>query len=417
MYKIKFVAKFIGYIIYRVFPMPSIFHRCVNKWIFASHIGWNGSSNSKSLLVQLKDNELSVNAIWIAQNREEEKLVRSAGFRCYVWNSLKGMYHCLTAGVYIFTDQISDINRLTARTAFCVNLWHGVGIKKMFGMDANYYRHYFGFKREPAPNSFLDRMKVILHTYKKPDTLLVTSRYQSEYLFAPTYQISMEKIVLADYPRNELLLWPQEKIRSYVERYGVSEDLTFIDKLSNHSYRKIYIYMPTWRIGYTDSILSMAGFDLLALEKALAETNSLFIMKPHKGDRWELGNTQHIVCFQDLHEIYTILPYTDCLITDYSSIYCDYILMNKEIILFPFDKEEYMSNSHDTLDYDTHYLGKKVYSFEDLIILIREEVDCHLSSEEQETVLRIYQECHGNGLDLIQEIQKRYHNFLRKRKK
>ena len=69
MYKIKFVAKFIGYIIYRVFPMPSIFHRCVNKWIFASHIGWNGSSNSKSLLVQLKDNELSVNAIWIAQNR------------------------------------------------------------------------------------------------------------------------------------------------------------------------------------------------------------------------------------------------------------------------------------------------------------------------------------------------------------
>ncbi|WP_455633465.1 hypothetical protein, partial [Parabacteroides sp.] len=62
-------------------------------------------------------------------------------------------------------------------------------------------------------------------------------------------------------------------------------------------------------------------------------------------------------------------------------------------------------------------LGKKVYSFEDLIILIREEVDCNLSSEEQETVLRIYQECHGNGLDLIQEIQKRYHNFLRKSKK
>jgi CDP-glycerol glycerophosphotransferase (TagB/SpsB family) len=43
-------------------------------------------------------------------------------------------------------------------------------------------------------------------------------------------------------------------------------------------------------------------------------------------------------------DIYTILSETDLLITDYSSVYFDYLLLNKPIIFAPFDLDTYTAN-------------------------------------------------------------------------
>lgn len=412
---VKIITKFTGYMIYKVFPMPSASSRNPRTWLFASHVGWNHSNNAKSLFLRLqeaishKDSDITV--IWIAQDRREARTVRNAGFRSYVWYSLKGLYHCLTAGVYIYTEHTSDINRLTSRTAFCVDLWHGLGIKILYALDPDYFHKYYGFKKEPSEHSFLDRMKVPLHIYKKPDIILCPSHFQ-ESLFARMFQIPEERMILAGYPRNDILLWPHAAIREYTERYASQEDLAILDELAARRFDKVYVYMPTWRIGCKEPVYSMAGMDFSVLEDALAKNNSLFILKPHNFDKWQSGNTPHIVRIPDKCEIYTVLPYTDCLITDYSSIYSDYLLMNKEIILFPFDMEEYASYSCKMLDYDTYYLGKKVYTFKALVNLIRENEDCHLSPEEYKRAMRFYHECHGNGVDLVQEIRRRHEGFL-----
>ena len=42
-----------------------------------------------------------------------------------------------------------------------------------------------------------------------------------------------------------------------------------------------------------------------------------------------------------------MLQYTSAMITDYSSIYFDYLLLDKPIIFFPFDKEDYLNNQRD----------------------------------------------------------------------
>ena len=416
----KFITKFTGYMVYKAFPMPSASSRNPRKWLFASHAGWDQSGNSKSLFLQLQEaiphKDSGITAIWIAQNRREAHSVRTVGFRSYTWYSLKGLYHCLTAGVYIYTEHASDINRLTSRTAFCVDLWHGVGIKKLYALDNHYFHKYYGFKKEPSEHSFLDRMKVPLHIYKKPDVILCPSRFQGS-LFARTFQIPEEQMILAGYPRNDMLLWPHAAIRKYAERYCSQEDLAILDKIVPRRFDKVYVYMPTWRIGCKESVFSMAGIDLSVLEDALKKNNSLFIIKLHNFDKWQFENTPHIVVLRDMCDIYTVLPYTDCLITDYSSIYSDYMLMNKEIILFPFDREVYASDSSETLDYDTYYLGKKVYTFEALANLIRENEDCHLSPEEHTQAMRIYQECHGNGVDLIREIRRRHEEFLNAHRK
>lgn len=414
---VKFITNFTGYLVYKVFPMPSAIHRSRNKWLFASHIGWNGSSNAKSLFLQLQKSiaqeGMNVKAIWIAQSRSEAEIVRKAGFESYTWYSPKGLYHSLTAGIYLYTEHPADINRLTSRTAFCVALWHGIGVKKLYNIDSGYYHRLYGFKKEPSENSFLNRMKVPLKMYHRPDALLCTSRFQSETLFSHAWDIPTDRIILAGYPRNNMLLWPRPQIRTYMQRYGSSQDLAMLERLENSHFRKIYVYMPTWRNGRKESVLSMAGFDFGTLEEALAKTDSLFILKPHNGDLWTFDDTPHIIRFPAICDIYPILPFTDCLITDYSSIYSDYLLMGKEIILFPFDKDEYLADSCNLLDYDTCYLGKKVYSFGELVSLIDGNVDCHLSAQEQEKASLMYHECHGNGVDLIGEIRRRQEIFIK----
>jgi CDP-glycerol glycerophosphotransferase (TagB/SpsB family) len=44
-------------------------------------------------------------------------------------------------------------------------------------------------------------------------------------------------------------------------------------------------------------------------------------------------------------DIYPLLPLTDCLITDYSSVCFDYALLRKPIIFYPFDYDDYCTNS------------------------------------------------------------------------
>lgn len=61
-------------------------------------------------------------------------------------------------------------------------------------------------------------------------------------------------------------------------------------------------------------------------------------------------------------DIYPILPFTDVLITDYSSIYYDYMLIpNKQILLFPFDEEEYCTFNRDLLLIIKYILQEYVY--------------------------------------------------------
>ena len=69
--------------------------------------------------------------------------------------------------------------------------------------------------------------------------------------------------------------------------------------------------------------------------------------------------------------MYCILPYTHVLITDYSSILYDYILMpNKHVILFHYDYDEYVNSREFIFDIQENIVGKQVYSFNELLQVI-----------------------------------------------
>jgi CDP-glycerol glycerophosphotransferase len=74
-------------------------------------------------------------------------------------------------------------------------------------------------------------------------------------------------------------------------------------------------------------------------------------------------------------DICFILKYTDILITDYSSIYFDFLLHNKPIIFYPYDLEYYKSKDRGLIfDYDKFTPGPKAYNLNQLKKIIMEVI-------------------------------------------
>ena len=150
--------------------------------------------------------------------------------------------------------------------------------------------------------------------------------------------------------------------------------------------------MPTWRADMKDSFLEEAKIDFDMLNEAMLQTNSLFLFKLHPAVRHhkDYTNYESILFLDSNMDVYSILPFTTTLITDYSSIYYDYLLMNnKDIILFPFDYEEYITNSKSlAFDFDKYTPGVRAYDFKDLIHIIGNNVKLEVLS--RDNILRLF---------------------------
>ena len=172
--------------------------------------------------------------------------------------------------------------------------------------------------------------------------------------------------------------------------------------------------MPTFRDDQHDFI-KQAGFNFDKLNKILKEKNSILLLKLHPATRIgnvDFGNFSNLILLDKKIDIYPLLPSTDILITDYSSIYYDYILMrNKDVILFPFDYKEYVENSRDfAFDYLTFSPGIKAWDFDQLYSIIKEEPN--LSFQERDKIIETFW---GKNFEkpslLINEITKKHLNF------
>jgi CDP-glycerol glycerophosphotransferase (TagB/SpsB family) len=65
---------------------------------------------------------------------------------------------------------------------------------------------------------------------------------------------------------------------------------------------------------------------------------------------------------------YTFLKEIDLLITDYSSIYSDYLMLNRPSVLFPFDFEEYSQDTRECyFEYDEYMPETKAYNMQELM--------------------------------------------------
>ena len=131
--------------------------------------------------------------------------------------------------------------------------------------------------------------------------------------------------------------------------------------MKSSNYEHVFLYLPTWRDAQRD--LFVKHFDLKRMDALMRERGSLLLLKPHANtvvDDSIVDGLTNILLFRSTFDIYPILPYTDVLITDYSSITFDYMLMeNKGDFLYIYDYQEYKKERDFAYSFDTLPIGKK----------------------------------------------------------
>lgn len=315
--------------------------------------------NSKYFYLEAIKRFKNINIYWISKTKEEAIYLRKNKINAYYKWSAKGVLLSLRAYIYVYDSYVSSINIWTSGSSIKINLWHGIGIKNIERMitKGNVAKVFGDY------TSLFDKFQYFQH-YIKP-TYFVTPSYLMGEHFKKCFDLKDCNLIYSGYPRCDI--FNKENINNYL----FDDEKSILIKINNKEYKKIYLYMPTWRDSGSD-FLADAGFDLCILNEKMKNNNCLFVFKLHPNTSLTIKKTkvyENIIFLSSSIDIYPFLTSIDVLITDYSSIYFDFLLLeDKKIVLYPFDYDRFILNDRDlAFDYFEYMPGEVVYSFDELI--------------------------------------------------
>lgn len=356
------IVKTLGYLIcYLIYPFSFLFPRKRNRYAFGSFRG-AFNDNSKYLYIWLSENIKDVDAAWLTTNSATVHLVRSIGLKAYNVLSIRGALFALTSKYWFFNSYTSDIMFCLSGKAICINLWHGIGLK----------RTDFNTISGPMGDRFIRRKpkEVFFHpeSFRRPDYLISSAPFQTS-MFAKAFRISEDKCLEFGYPRNTVLSLSDSELRNFVSKYEPDVTMSMIERITG--FDKVFIYMPTWRDSQRE--IFTQSMNLSQLNEIMKEKNALLLLKPHANTIVDgISDLSNISLIASNADVYPLLPYTDVLITDYSSILYDYlILKDKGVILYLYDYENYVSERDFYYPFDGNVAGTRAYSFVELLECIK----------------------------------------------
>jgi len=117
------------------------------------------------------------------------------------------------------------------------------------------------------------------------------------------------------------------------------------DELNIKNYKKVITYAPTFRD--KNNISPFSEKFLFKLNNLCKKNDSIFILKLHPFDQsllYNFDNFTNIIKVSKNIDLQELLFYTDILITDYSSVFFDFMNTKKPIIYYSYDYELYMKD-------------------------------------------------------------------------
>lgn len=309
---------------YRLIPF-----RNKKLWIFGAWEGWKYDDNSRTLFEYVNEKYgKEIRCVWLTNEEKTVNVVKSLGFEAYTSSSRMGKMLQKKAGVAIYTNGVMDFGlHPKVAGALIVSLWHGVGFKKIYNAK------YSGLKL------FIKKVMDKFFSWAYRDLSLVPSNYVAwqckDYFSLP----QNAKIEITGQPRNDVLKHHLSKI-------------DILKKIKIDGTKKIILYMPTYR-GYGVQSKSMTRiitdlYNSKELDSFLAEHNCIFIVKLHPlTPLIDLENRDNfsILDYYSVDSTQELLGVADILVTDYSSVFVDYALLEKPIIFYMPDHEDFLKQA------------------------------------------------------------------------
>ena len=299
--------------------------------LFSTFDGRNYSDSPKAIYEYLLTNPDFDDYTFVWAFREPDKfayLLDNKNTFIVKVNTLDYEQTCAMAKYWLFNYRIAD-HIYPKDDQIYVQLWHGTPLKRL-GYDIEISDNALNSKAE-----IREKYKTDAEKFKY---ILAPSDFAGE-KFATAWNLEefgkAHTLLTAGYPRNDFLI---NHTAQDVER--IREELNLPQG------KKIILYAPTWRdnqhkasVGYTyklgvdfEKLHQQLGDEYIILFRAHYLVASQFDFAKYQGFVYNASNVS------DINNLYVV---SDLLITDYSSVFFDYANLNRPVIFYMYDLEDY----------------------------------------------------------------------------
>lgn len=280
-------------------------------------------------------------------------------------DTLKYFFYCLRAGYWVTCVNIERSLNFKKKKCKYLNTWHGCPLKTI-GNAASGRKDY---------------------NFEEIDYFCSSGKYEDE-IYVRDFNVRKDSIIHTGLPRND-------------ELYNVSnkEINTIRKKLNIPKEKKVILYAPTWRDskdgGKSYSI--KPPIDFKKWKRELGD-EYVILLRTHPITNKLLGVefNEFVRNCSEYEKINDLLKITDILVSDYSATIFDFSILERPIISFAYDHEEYKKERGLYLDLKNNMPGGIEKNEEDVIKRIK-NINLKKEKENVKKFKNAYIEYGGNA--------------------
>lgn len=348
-----------------------------NLLVFSGLKGQKYSDNTKYLFQEFAEyySEES-NLVWITCNKSLINTINPNGskkIQVIYQYSLTGILTLLRAKAVFYMMGESDIPFVAfSRKTVTVQLWHGTPIKRLDWARAN-------------GNNWRSSLLRHLRMSQSQYTYWICNSAIDRNATALCTGLPIDRVVITGYPRNDYLI---------DHKWAPSSDI-----LARFPFLKktVILYAPTFREKTKVQFFPFTDFNFRELNAFLEANDAYLLLRGHwvydiyardgKIEYESLTGSRIIAAshtmFEDVQEL---LPFVDILVSDYSGIWIDYLLLDRPLIFVPYDLEHYEREPGLLYNYDQITPGPKVSTNKEFI----EAMQAYILNPENDSEKRAY---------------------------
>lgn len=285
------------YFLMKLFPTK-------NKIVFISRLSNEPSIDYKYLVKELKKDS-NFEIIILCKKMEN--------YLMYYLHFYRQMFELATSKVCVVDSYIPMVSMLKHKKSLKIlQLWHSLGAIKKFGLQ--------NLNLDSGRNEKLSKVMKMHQNY----TNIITTSMETTKYFSKAFGYNRDKFLNYGLPRIDYLLQQEKAIKEKI-----------YSKYSSLKNKKTILYAPTFRrnkIDKTEEILKMIDYNKYNI-----------IFKSHPLHKININNDKVYKCSE--FKAMDLIAVSDIVITDYSAISLEAMILNKKLFLYLFDYNEYKNKT------------------------------------------------------------------------
>ena len=304
---------------------------------------------------------------WILKKNERYETLRLRGLRCGLYDTLEGN-RLLAEADYVIMNSYTFQEIPKRENQIFVNLWHGSGIKAH-----DYFDHHMGAGQARKLQRYFDKVD-----------LMCVHSLDDRFRLSAMLHFDIRKSFATGQPRLDC-------VKSSEGRKKLGK--LFGERLEN--FQRLLFFAPSFRANMsthsgafcTDNIFRLKDYQDCLLKDFLERNNAALIYKLHPVEQTAFSGREFTMnprCLELTDEMLfeadirydEILNAFDIMISDYSSIAFDFLLLDRPIVYLIPDYEEYRQARGFVFHNVDYYMpGPKVYCFGEMLNALEEAFD------------------------------------------